>query len=337
MKNKLIIFVVLIVILIFPLSACNNNNGQSKDEHLSYFETEVFIEETLKEAIKEYASSSTDSNGKISYNLSSNQIEAIYKNPTVKPLLTSQYYDSCESDNISLYGLWRYLAEDLFAEDITFTVDSLVETIKTYFVWTSSSTHYIIGSCEDIIYNNPSVKKICANNGANLFNKLRTSDYKLYEDDIIDLFKKTNTWETNCSIAYTDDFWKAIYPLMFEDTFWYNDDGSYNGKGYGFENSDLYPNIVNCIKSRLKDPSSYRANGDIEFYSKATPYIYNGMYNSSIYLSVPIRARNGFGGYGNTTYWLTYNWKFNSVSWYGETMPSGVKYFKTGYVSVDLS
>lgn len=344
MKKKLIIFIVLIVILTLPLSACNNTNkGQSneqlRDEHLTYFETEVFTEESFKEAIKKYGSSSLNSNGEKSYYLSYNQVKTIYKNSTVKPLLTSSFYDSCESDNIDVRELWNYLANDLFAKDIIFTVDGLVETIKEYCVWTSSSTstHCIISACEDKIYNNPSVKEICENNGAELFNKLYTANYVLYEDDIIDLFKKTNTWETNCSIAYTDDIWEATFPLIFEDFYWYNDNGSNNGNGYEFENSDLYPRIVNCIKYRLKDPSSYRANGNIEFYSKVEPYIYDGLYDSLIFLSVPIRAKNGFGGYGNTTYWLTYNWKQNTVSWYGETMPSGVKYFKTKFVSIDLS
>ena len=305
MRKKLLALIFLLVAFMIPLSACSDKNN----EHLSYFETEKFTAESFKEAVKLYGKQGQ---------ITDNQAEASYKNPTVKPLLTSEYYDICSNENIGIAKLWSYLVKDLFAENITFTVDSLVSTIKKYCVWTAS-THYLISECEYTISKNPSVKEICQNKGAEFFNALVTKEYKFYEDDIIDLFKSTESWSTNCSIAYTNSITQKTYPLFFEDSFWWN-----NGKyvsGYKFNTSEIYSDIVSCIKNRLRDPDSYSDNGNIEFYSAKEPTIKNGMYSSSIYVKVPIRAKNGFGGYGNATYWLTFNWERFYVSWYGETKP----------------
>lgn len=318
----------LFTILCFPciLTSCNSSNGV-KDEKLDFFSTTEFTMDSFVSAVKEYG---IKTNG-----LSNAQCIACYSNDSIKRLLTSANYDIM-SQKISVSTLWEVMYEDIFSKNATYTLDSFFDTVSNKCVWSSTdvSCVYLIGDAENYMANNDSIVSLCKNDGYGVYSKFRNG-YELYTSDLIDLYRKTNTRiNNNANIAYSWSTNSGMYPLAFEASFWDGKDFEYEGNGYSFGDTSTYKKLVSTVKSYLKDPDSYQSNGNIEFYSDSGNPVSNGYYTGNVYVRVPFRAKNGFGGYVTDVIWLTYSWNSQSFYRYSEYMPLSINSypFKTGYL-----
>lgn len=318
-----------ILLLVLLLSLCSFSTGCDK-ENLDYFRTEQFTRETLYSAVKEYGEWNIYSK---SFCLRADQAKAAYDNSTVKPLLTSNTYDSAPED-ISLLALWKIMYEDIFSNNNSYTVESLFETVSKKCVWSSSdvSCVYFIGSAGECMAENDSIVNLCKNNGNRIFATFQNENFELYIRDIVELFTETGTFDNNSSIACHK--YSGCYPLAFESSYWYNSSWRIEGQKYGFKNSSAYQSLVNCIKSKLRDPDSYQSDGEIEFYSSSSATVSNGYFDGVVYARVPFRAKNGFGGYVNDVAWFRYKWNNHDFIWYGFSAPSNInsRSFYSAYV-----
>ncbi|CDA37060.1 unknown [Clostridium sp. CAG:568] len=327
----------LLTILCFPciLTGCDSSNGVKsngvKDEKIDFFSTTEFTIDSFISAVKEYG---IESNGH--YGLSNAQSVACYSNDSIKKLLTSANYDVMD-EKINVDTLWEVMYEDIFSKNVTYTLDSFFDTVSNKCVRSSTNVScvYFIESAENYMANNDSIVSLCKNDGYGVYSKFR-SGYELYKSDLIDLYKKTNTWiNNNANIAYTIDTYSGYYPFAFEDSFWAGKDFEYEGNGYSFGDTSTYKKLVSTVKFYLKDPDSYRSNGNINFFSTSEDPVRNGYYTGSVYVRVPYRAKNSFGGYVTDVVWLTYNWNSQSFSLYGRDMPLSINSypFETGYLN----
>ena len=309
------------------VAACSKNKD---DEKLQYFRTELFTEESFYSAIRKYGKANDYHN----YYLTDNQAKAAYENDTVKMLMTSEKYNSAPED-ISLLSLWDAMYEDIFSNNYSYTVKSLVETICSKCI---RKGDYVVNSfilhTEEYMTKNDSIVNLCKNNGYEIYEAFENENLKLY--DLAELFIETDTWKNNnTNIACFSSLDRGFYPFAFNASYWYNYNYEYLYEGNsGFENSTVYKRLIYCVKFMLKDPDSYRSNGSINFYSTLDAPIIDGYYMGEVYVRVPFRAKNGFGGYGTNVAWLTYDWNNRTFSWYGLYMPSNInKYpFYSEYV-----
>lgn len=314
-RCSLILVALLAVTFCFFATSCGD---KAKDKKLKYFRTEQFTEETFYSAIRKYGEKIDSSK----YTLTDNQAKAAYNNITVKMLITSEMYDSAPND-IRLDSLWVAMYEDIFSNDNSYTVESLFKTVKEKCVHSYGSSIFLITSTSKYMAKNDSIVNLCKNNGSEVFATLKNKDFELFIEDIIDLFIDTDTFGKNMGIAYYHSSSAGYVPLAMEATFWYSPTWKSEGNGFCFENSTTYQDLVKCIKEQLKDPDSYRSNGNIEFYSFSEGFVSEGFYNMFfIVVRVPFRAKNGFGGYGTDVAWLFYDWNTRAFTWVGSSKPS---------------
>lgn len=331
MKKICSTFLLLLLLLSFSfsLAAC---------ARLDFFKTEQFTEETFYSAIRKYGKKEkkNSSSNDYYYFLTDEQAKAAYDNSTVKALLTSKTYASIPKD-ISLWALLDIMYEDIFSNNNSYTVESLFETVSKKCVISSSDVSYVefFGSVRKHMAKNDSIVNLCKNNGNKIFAAFQNENFKLYIGDIIDLFVETDTFDNNASIACYENY-GGYYPLAFKYVYWYNSGWQPNKNGKsGFKNSSAYQSLVNRIKSELRDPDSYQADGGIEFYSSSLASASDGYFDGVVYARVPFRAKNGFGGYVNDVAWFMYKWNIHDFKWYGFSAPSNINSdsFKTAYVN----
>lgn len=309
------------------LVGCNSHE-KVHDEKLDYFSTTDFTLDSFISAVKKYGTE-----GKV---LSDAQCSASYSNESIKKLLTSKNYDIMSEEEISVGGLWNVMYKDIFSKEVTYTLNGFFETVRDKCVCSSSNVScvYFIGGPEEYMAGNDSIVSLCKNDGFGVYSKFE-SGYELYKSDLIDLYMKTNTWINNNANIACNRTYSGYYPFAFEASFWDGKDFKYENNGYSFGDTSTYVKLVDTVKSHLRDPSSYEPNGNIEFYSTSGEPVSNGYYTGSVYVKVPFRAKNGFGGYGTDIVWLKYNWNVQSFSWYSEYTPTSINTFpfNTGYLN----
>lgn len=326
-----ILLLLLLLSFSFSLAGC---------ARLDFFKTEQFTEETFYSAIRKYGKKEKrdSSSNDYYYFLTDEQAKAAYDNSTVKALLTSKTRDTIPKD-IKLWALFDIMYEDIFSNNNSYTVESLFETVRKKCVSSSSfgaSWVSLSGSAIKYMAKNDSIVNLCKNNGNKIFAAFQNDNFELYIRDIVDLFVETDTFDNNASIACYGDKYSGFYPLAFESVYWYNSDWRLNMEGKsGFKNSSAYQSLVNRIKSKLKDPDSYQADGKIDFYSSSLASASDGYFDGVVYARVPFRAKNGFGGYVNDVAWFMYKWNIHYFEWYGFSAPSNINSssFKTALVN----
>ena len=326
-----ILLLLLLLSFSFSLAGC---------ARLDFFKTEQFTEETFYSAIRKYGKKekrNSSSKDYYYYFLTDEQAKAAYDNSTVKALLTSKTYASIPKD-IKLWAIFDIMYEDIFSNNNSYTVESLFETVSKKCLISSSDLSYIrfYGSAIKYMAKNDSIVNLCKNNGNKIFAAFQNDNFELYIEDIIDLFVETDTFDNNASIACYRNKYSGYYPLAFESVYWYNSDWRLNMEGKsGFKNSSAYQSLVNRIKSKLKDPDSYQADGGIEFYSSSLASASDGYFDGVVYARVPFRAKNSFGGYVNDVAWFMYRWNIHDFEWYGFSAPSNINSdsFRTVYVN----
>lgn len=323
-----ILLLLLLLSFSFSLAGC---------ARLDFFKTEQFTEETFYSAIRKYGKKEkkNSSSNDYYYFLTDEQAKAAYDNSTVKALLTSKTYASIPED-IRLWALFDIMYEDIFSNNNSYTIESLLETVSKKCVSSSSDVSHFqsFGSFKKNVAKNDSIVNLCKNNGNKIFAAFQ-NNFGLDIGDIIDLFVETDTFDNNASIACYENY-SGYYPLAFESVYWYNSDWQPNKDGkYGFKNSSAYQSLVKRIKSELRDPDSYQSDGSIEFYSSSSALVSDGYFYGAVYARVPFRAKNGFGGYANDVAWFMYEWNIHDFEWYGFSAPSYINSssFKTAYVN----